>query len=182
MIGLPRSTYYRRMRGVAADTVDPDATLRAAITEGLRAFPGYGYRRVTRELRRRNQRIYHKKVQRVMQTMLLPPAPRRRPWLVAEPDEVSGSWYPNRRAGMVPTRPSQLWVADITYVRLERGFVFLAVVIEVFSRKVIGYAIGPHSMRAFRSPRWMPPLSSVGHPRAACTTQTAGRNMRPSAT
>jgi transposase InsO family protein len=56
---------------------------------------------------------------------------------------VSGSWYPNLRAGVVPTGPNQLWVADITYVRLERAVVFLAVVLDVFSRKVIGYAIGP---------------------------------------
>lgn len=98
---------------------------------------------MTRELRRRNQRIDHKKVQRVMLAMLLTPATRRRPWLVAEPDAVSGSWYPNLRAGLVPTGLNQLWVADITYVRLERAFVFLAVVIDVFSRTVIGYAIGP---------------------------------------
>ena len=85
----------------------------------------------------------HKRVQRVMQAMLLPVAPRRRPWLVAEPDAVTGTWYPNRRAGMVPTGPNQLSVADITYVRLERGFVFLAVVLDFFARKVVGYAIGP---------------------------------------
>ena len=78
-----------------------------------------------------------------MQAMLVPPAARRRPWLVAEPDAVTGTWYPNRRAGVVPTGPNQLWVADITYVRLERGFVFLAVVLDVFARKLIGYAIGP---------------------------------------
>ena len=143
MIGLPRSSYYRRPRVVAADAVDADAWLRNAIAEVTRAFPGYGYRRVTRELRRRDQPVNHKRVQRVMQAMLLPPPPRRRPWLVAEPDAVTGTWYPNRRAGMVPTGPNELWVADITYVRLERGFVFLAVVLDVFARKVVGYAIGP---------------------------------------
>ena len=78
-----------------------------------------------------------------MQAMLLPPSGRRRPWVVAEPDTVSGAWYPNLRAGIIPTGPNQLWVSDITYVRLERAFVFLAVVLDVFSRKVIGYAIGP---------------------------------------
>lgn len=143
MIGLPRSTYYRRPRVAAADAGDPDASLRDAIADVQRAFPGYGYRRVTRELRRQNQPVNHKRVQRVMQAMLLPPPPRRRPWLVAEPDAVTGTWYPNRRAGLVPTGPNQLWVADITYVRLERSFVFLAVVLDVFARRVVGYAIGP---------------------------------------
>jgi len=78
-----------------------------------------------------------------MQAMLLPPSTRRRPWVVAEPDAVTGAWYTNRRTGFVPTGPNQLWVADLTYVRLERAFVFLAVVLDVFSRKVVGYAIGP---------------------------------------
>lgn len=143
MIGLPRSTYYRRPRVVDDPASDPDAALRDAIAQVQRDFPGYGYRRITRELRRGPHRANHKRVQRVMQAMLLPPAARRRPWVVTEPDAVSGTWYPNRRAGIVPTGPNQLWVADLTYVRLERAFVFLAVVLDVFSRKVIGYAIGP---------------------------------------
>lgn len=143
MIGLPRSTYYRRPRVVDERARDADAALRAAIAQVQRDFPGYGYRRVTRALRDGPHQANHKRVQRVMQAMLLPPAGRRRPWVVAEPDAVSGSWYPNRRAGVVPTGVNQLWVADITYVRLERAFVFLAVVLDVFSRKVIGYAIGP---------------------------------------
>lgn len=143
MIGLPRSTYYRRPRTVDDPMCDPDAALRDAISQVQRDFRGYGYRRVTRELRRGPLRANHKRVRRVMQAMLLPLAARRRPWVVMEPDAVSGTWYPNRRAGIVPTGPNQLWVADLSYVRLERAFVFLAVVLEVFSRKVIGYAIGP---------------------------------------
>lgn len=143
MIGLPRSTYYRRPRERVEHASDTDADLRAAIAQVQRDFPGYGYRRVTRALRDGPHHANHKRVQRVMQAMLLPPAGRRRPWVVAEPDAVSGALYPNRRAGVVPTGPNQLWVADITYVRLERAFVFLAVVLDVFSRKVIGYAIGP---------------------------------------
>ncbi len=142
MIGLPRSTYYRRPREPDANASDADADLRAAITQARQEFPGYSYRRVTRELRSGPHRANHKRVQRVMQAMLRPPAARRRPWVVAEPDAVSGSWYPNLRAKIVPTGPYQLWVADITYVRLERTFVFLAVVFDVFSRKMIGYAIG----------------------------------------
>lgn len=87
-------------------------------------------------------RASHKRVLRVMRAMLLLQSARRRPWIVAEPEAVSGSWYPNRRAAFVPTGPHQLWISDITYVRLERTFVFLAVVLDVLSRKVIGYAIG----------------------------------------
>ncbi len=143
MIGLPRSTYYRRPREPDAQASEADADLRAAIAQVQRDFPGYGYRRITRALRAGPHRANHKRVQRVMQAMLRPPSPRRRPWVVAEPDAVSGSWYPNLRAELTPTGPNQLWVSDITYVRLEKAFVFLAVVMDVFSRKVIGYAIGP---------------------------------------
>lgn len=143
MIGLPRSTYYRRPREADAHGSDADAELRAAIARGQRDFAGYGYRRITRELRSGPHRANHKRVPRIMQAMLLPQSARRRPWLVAEPDAVSGSWYPNLRAAFAPTGPNQLWVSDITYVRLERTFVFLAVVLDVFSRKVIGYALGP---------------------------------------
>ena len=57
---------------------------------------------------------------------------------MAEPNAVFGAWYFDLRAGIIPTRPNQFWVADITHVRLERAFVFLAVVLDVFSRTVIG--------------------------------------------
>jgi putative transposase len=85
----------------------------------------------------------------VMQAMMHPPAARRRPWVVAEPDAVPGAWYPNLRAGLIPTGPNQLWVANIAYVRLQRGFVFLVVVLDVCARKVIGYAADS----GFRWPR-----------------------------
>jgi putative transposase len=57
--------------------------------------PASGYRRVTQELRRRGQVVKHKRVQRVVQGMLAPRMPRTRPWVVAEPDTVTGAWYPN---------------------------------------------------------------------------------------
>ena len=115
----PRAQYLNpRARVVTADAVDAAASLRDAIADVRRNFPAYCYRRVTRELRRRNQPVNHKRVQCVTQTMLLPPAPRRRLWLDAERDAMTGTWYPNRRDGTVPTCPNQLWVADITNVRL----------------------------------------------------------------
>lgn len=121
----------------------PKTGLIAALAQVQRDIPGYGYRRTTRELRAGPLRASHQRVQRVMQAMRYPPAARRRPWVVAELDAISGAWYPILRAGLRPTGPNQLWVADITYVRLDRGFVLLAVVLGVFSPKVIGCAIGP---------------------------------------
>lgn len=141
MIGLPRSTYYRRPK--AATSAEADAPLAAAITAVRTAFPAYGYRRVTKELRRRGDHVNHKRVQRVMRTFLAPPSRRRRPIVLAEGFVEDAAIYPNLRAGVEPSGPNQLWVADLTYVRVALRFVYLAVVLDVWSRKVVGYAVGP---------------------------------------
>lgn len=143
MIGIPRSTYYRRTAAERSVGTDPDTLLRDQITAIRADFPAYGYRRVTQELRRRGHVINHKRVQRVMRGMLAPPLPRRRPWVVAEPDTVSGAWYPNLAADITPTGPDQLWVADLTYLRVGKDFLYLAVLLDAWSRKVVGYAFGP---------------------------------------
>ena len=148
MIGLPRSTYYRRAAPPLASVadrarVDRDDALREAITAVRQTHPAYGYRRVTQALRRTGLLVNHKRVQRVMRTLLAPPIPRRRSWVVAEPDAITGSWYPNLRADCLPTGPDQLWVADMTYLRVGAEAAFLAILLDAWSRKVIGYALGP---------------------------------------
>jgi putative transposase len=143
MIGLPRSTYYRRPAASATARAELDAPLRDQIAAIRAEFPAYGYRRVTQEMRRRGHVINHKRVQRVMQGMLAPPMPRRRPWVIAEPDTVTGAWYPNLAAALTPTGPDQLWVADLTYLRVASEFLYLAVLLDAWSRKVVGYAFGP---------------------------------------
>ena len=141
MIGLPRSTYYRRPKVTAM--ADPDAPLVAAITAVRARFPAYGYRRVTKELHRRGMPVNHKRVQRVMRALLAPPSRRRRPIVVAEALASDAAVYPNLRAGVVPTGPEQLWVADLTYVRVALRFVYLAVILDAWLRRVVGYAVGP---------------------------------------
>ena len=148
MIGLPRSTYYRRSvvrKAPSADraVVERDDALRAAITAVRQTHPAYGYRRVTHALRRTGLLVNHKRVQRVMRTLLAPPMPRRRSWVVAEPEAVTGSWYPNLRADCTPTGTDLLWVADMTYLHVGAEAAFLAVLLDAWSRKVIGYAVGP---------------------------------------
>lgn len=141
MIGLPRSTYYRRPK--ATSMADPDAPLVAAITAVRAMFPAYGYRRVTKELHRRGMPVNHKRVQRVMRALLAPPSRRRRPVVMAEGLAADAAVYPNLRAGVVPNGPDQLWVADLTYVRVALRFVYLAVILDAWSRRVVGYAVGP---------------------------------------
>jgi putative transposase len=141
MIGLPRSTYYRREAATPAE--DRDVPLREAILAIRRVHPAYGYRRVAQALKRHGQRVNKKRVQRVMRSLLAPPLPRRRAWIVAEPDAVTGAWSPNLRATCLPTAPDQLWVADLTYLHVGADAAFLAVILDAWSRKVIGYALGP---------------------------------------
>ena len=145
MIGLPRSTYYRRAVASPASTTaaDRDAPLREAITVIRQTHPAYGYRRVAQVLKRRGLLVNKKRVQRVMRSLLAPPLPKRRTWVFSEPDAITGTWYPNLRATCTPTGPDQLWVADLTYLHVGLDTAFLAVLLDAWSRKVIGYALGP---------------------------------------
>jgi transposase InsO family protein len=114
--------------------------LRDAMQKIALAFPAYGYRRITRELQRQGWRVNHKRVLRLMRADNLLCLRRRR--FVATTDSAH-RWpvYANVAATLVPTAINQLWVADITYVRLVCEFVYLAVVLDVFSRRVVGWAL-----------------------------------------
>lgn len=119
---------------------NPDDDLLRQIHLVLEEFPGYGYRRVTKELQRRGLSVNKKRVQRVMRAHGLQRRQKRR--FVRTTDSKHGlRVYPNLIRGLVINRPNQVWAADITYVRLVRGFVYLAVILDLFSRKVIGWAL-----------------------------------------
>jgi len=100
----------------------------------------YGYRRVTAELRRRGMAVNHKRVTRRMrEDQLL--ALRRRPWIATTDSGHELPVYVNLARRMVLSAPDQLWVADITYIRLAEEFVYLAVVVDRFSRRAVGWAL-----------------------------------------
>lgn len=147
MIALPRSTYYRRPAeepaSVHLEKSEADQALVDAITAIRRAHPAYGYRRVTAALRREGECVNKKRVQRLMRLAVAPLPPRRASWRVADDEPTTGAWNPNRRAEMTPTGPDQLWVADLTYLKVGRESGFLAVLLDAWSRRVIGYALGP---------------------------------------
>ena len=140
-MNIPRSTFYKRP-DAACETARErtDADLRVRIEDILAEFPAYGYRRVTHELRRRGLVVNHKRVARVMREHALTPR-RVRAWLATTNSNHKQRVYPNLRPSITPEGPDELWVADLTYIRLTTGFVFLAVVLDVWSRRVIGYAI-----------------------------------------
>jgi putative transposase len=133
---LPRSTYYATPQGKPSDA-DLVAEIRAITDE----FECYGYRRVGAELRHRGRVVNAKKVRRLMRAHDLNPRRRRRFTRTTDSDH-DGPIYPFVARGFEVLGPDQLWVADLTYVAIATGFVYLAVVLDAWSRRVVGYAIG----------------------------------------
>ena len=121
---------------------DPDLPLRDALQRIALEFPSYGWRRVTAELRRRKWAVNHKRVYRWMRTDNLL-CLRQRKFVVTTDSDHGLPVYPNLAGALRLTGLNQLWVADITYVRLELEFVYLAVILDAFSRRVIGWALEP---------------------------------------
>jgi putative transposase len=143
-MSLPRSTFYKKPHGqIRRLREESRATLRAAIEEIVEEWPAYGYRRVTQELRRRGTVANHKRVTRIMREEALTPR-RIRKFLVTTDSDHAEPIFPNLARDFVPTGPDQLWVADITYIRLRAEFVFLAVILDAWSRRVVGYAASKH--------------------------------------
>jgi len=135
---VSRAGYYRWQD--APQVVDRDVDLRDEIQRIALESPSYGWPRITAELKRRGWQANHKRVYRIMREDNLL-CLRRRRFVVTTDSNHSRPVYPNLARGMVLTGLNQLWVADITYIRLETEFVYLAVVLDAFSRRVIGWAL-----------------------------------------
>src|SRR5580704_6941550 len=136
---VSRAGFYRWRHAPPAQ--DADIDLRDQIQRIALEWPCYGWRRVTAELRRRGWTVNHKRVRRIMREDNLL-CLRRRKFVVTTDSKHSRPVYPNLAGEMVLTGIDQLWVADITYIRLETEFVYLAVVLDAYSRRVIGWALG----------------------------------------
>lgn len=140
--GISRAGYYRRF--AASEPGRADADLRDAIQRLSLAHRRYGYRRITAQLRREGRIANAKRVLRLMREDNLL-CLRERPFVPRTTDSRHGfAILPNLIRGLVPTGLDQIWVADITYVRLGEAFVYLAVILDAFSRKVIGWALDDH--------------------------------------
>jgi len=139
MTGLSRAGYYRR--GRLRQTPPVDMELRDELQRIALEWPAYGYRRITAELNRRGFEVNHKRVLRLMrQDNLL--CLRRKSFVITTDSRHDLPVYPNLAREITPSAVNQLWVADITYIRLRIEFVYLAVVLDAFSRRVIGWALG----------------------------------------
>jgi len=123
-----------------AERPDEDLDLRDEIQRIALEFPCYGRPRITAELKRRGWAVNHKRVGRILREDNLL-CLRRRKFVVTTDSNHGFRVYPNLAGSMELTGLDQLWRADITYIRLETEFVYLAVVLDAFSRRVIGWAL-----------------------------------------
>jgi putative transposase len=143
LAGVSRAGYYRHFQASAPRQEEAcvrDAIQRIALANRF----SYGYRRITWQLRREGLVVNHKRVLRLMgEDNLL--CLRKRPFVPVTTASRHG-WQvvPNLARGLIVTGLDQLWVADITYVRLREEFVYLAVVLDAFSRRVVGWALDDH--------------------------------------
>lgn len=138
VLDYPRSTYYHTAQPAAQDE------LCAAIRDVVGHWPRYGYRRVTAELRRQHWIVNPKRVRRLMRLMAL----QRKTKVKKRRTTNSGHAfprYPNLVQGLVITHPEQVWVCDITWIHLRREDIYLAVIMDVFTRGIRGWHLG-HSL------------------------------------
>ena len=139
---MSRSGFYR-CHDDAEPGPDPDMDLRDAIQHIALAWPSYGRPRITAELRRCGWTVNAKRVYRLLRKDNLL-CVRKRKFVVTTDSNHGWKVYPNLARDMVLTDVDQLWRADITYIRLREEFVFLAVILDAFSRRVIGWALDRH--------------------------------------
>jgi putative transposase len=171
--GIARSTFYAAPAEASDDT---------ALVEAMHAikdeFEAYGWRRMQAALRLQGWVVNHKKVKRLMREHGLQP-PLRHRFVATTDSNHDQPIFADRTRELSVDGPDQLWVADLTYITVAVGFVYLALIMDAWSRRIVGYAIGRRidarltlaaldAAIALRSPR-----------RAASITPTADRNMLP---
>ena len=139
MTGLSRAGFYRWRGPHQATPVEME--IRDQMQKIALEWPAYGYRRITSALQRRGLDVNHKRVLRMLREDNLL-CVRRRAFVVTTDSRHNLPVYQNLAHQIQPTAINQLWVADITYIRLRTEFVYLAVVLDAFSRRVIGWALG----------------------------------------
>ena len=172
-MGLPRSTYYD-VPGIPVDDTEIVSRIHAVCDE----FETYGYRRVGAALRQRGIVVNSKRVRRLMREHGLQPRRHRR-FVVTTDSAHDLPVFPNLARGMEPEGPNQLWVADTTYVAVVGRFVYVGLVLDAWSRRIVGWAISRSIDTRLTLAALEAAIGSRQPRRGACTTRTAGANMRP---
>lgn len=134
---LARSSYYYQPQSEDNEQLQTQADLRDRIEEICLEFPGYGYRRVTQQLKRDHRIVNHKKVLRIMRESDLLCRVKLKKTRTTD-SKHHFPRYPNLIRNKAIVLLNQVWLADITYIRILTGFVYLAAILDACSRKVIG--------------------------------------------
>jgi len=142
LAGVARSGYYRHW--LERKPLQEETAVRDRIQQAALKQRHYGYRRITQSLRREGFCINHKRVLRILREDNL--LCLRKKSFVPVTTQSSHRYpaWPNLAKRLIPMTTDQLWVADITYIRLDEAFVYLAVILDAFSRKVVGWALRDH--------------------------------------
>lgn len=139
-MGLSMSIYYHAPKKTRAEQEEEDADIRGKIEQIRVELKGAGYRPLLRHLQRNGVKIGETKLRRIMKKFELHIKPKKQ-FVVTTDSNHDCLVYPNLLEEMTIDGVNQVWTADITYIRIANGFVYLAVVLDLFSRKVIGYSI-----------------------------------------
>jgi putative transposase len=141
LAGVSRASYYRSWQNQQPE--EEEVALRDQLQRLALKYRYYGYRPVTKLLKREGWIVNHKRVLRIMrQDNLL--SLRRKKFVITTQSGHGWHIYPNLARWVTTTEVNQLWVADITYVRLRYEFVYVAIILDVYSRRVVGWSIGEH--------------------------------------
>ena len=132
LLKVNKSSLYYQKKAVAEDV-----TIAGEIDEIWHEMPFYGYRRITKELQRRNHRINHKKVMRIMQEMQIRALYPRSRYKAKQ----GHTKYPYLLQDLQIVRPGQVWATDITYIKMPRGFCYLVGVIDIYSRRILAWRL-----------------------------------------
>ena len=166
-MGIARSTCYRASRGSADDT---------ALVEAMHAikdeFEAYGRRRMQAALRHRGWIVNHKKIKRLMREHAMHP-PRRRRFVATTDSDHDDPVFPDRSRDCEVDGPDQLWVADLTYIAILGGFVYLAAIMDAWSRRIAARIKRRGGSGSHRSPDPIPPL----FPSTSCLYGACGRGF-----
>ena len=141
LLGLQRIEYYRWID--KADSflkrTQGDLLILEEIKKIIKKFTGYGYRRVTKEMQHQGYNVNHKRVLRLMHDNKLS-FQKKRSFIPRTTDsDHDNPVYPNLIKGLEITHPNQVWASDITYIQLDKGFAYLASILDIFTRKCIGW-------------------------------------------
>ena len=139
-MGIKRSTLYYQQKG-NLDKKIKETDIKNKIKDISYKHPYYGYRRIAAQLRRDKAIVNHKKVLKIMQEMGIQGRIKRK-YITTTNSKHNNKIYSNLIKDKELASINQAWYADITYIRILNGFVYLAAIIDIYSRKIVGYAIG----------------------------------------